>query len=279
MPLKTIGRLRTNWRRDSGAHEHDVEQAVVEPGVGGEVHASTVGPGVGRGHGPARERAPLAVDGHVERRGPPRAPARAARRRRRPTGPDATAPRWRSGWRPSRSPARRCRGTCGRRRSPTSTGARLAVGEHRAGRDRVERDPRLAGEVVAAPAGQDADDGVLAAAQRAGDRADQAVARQRDDDLAGVGGRDARARGRATASASWRRGRSARGARARPRRRAAPSARGRRRLGVDEQGDGARHAAGILPHQRASRGRRASAATATGAGSAARACSAVASRR
>ena len=171
---------------DASRDQHDVEQAVVEPRVGREVHAAAVDAGVRHGDAssPRTSRA-LAVDVDARSARASSAAARAARRRRRRASPSragaSLAIRLASESKPQRGDAEERaavdvadvdRALARRRRSPSH------------GRDRVERDPELAREVVAAAAGEDAEHGAGAVAQLAGDRADEPVAAERGGDLA-----------------------------------------------------------------------------------------------
>ena len=230
----------------------DVEQAVVDLGVRHQPHAAAEHARVGHGDRIARRtraRSPSTVDVPARRLPAGERAQRAVevdeRAEREPrrvgdlvdVGVEARAedPEVHAARPPT---PRRC-GARGRR----PAARRAATGSC--------ADPELAGEVVAAPAGQHRHH-ALAAAQLARHRAGEPVAAHRGRDLAGVASLRAPARARARSTSSGRRGRRSRASAARPPRRAAASRRGRRRRRVDDQADGAVHRAMRLPGGRAS---------------------------
>ena len=226
----------------------DVEGPVVELGVGGDEHAAAVGLGVGHRDAPAGEADPLAVDLEGElRRLPGRQRAQGAvdvdelaEPRRRlvgdPVGLGVEAQR--------RDPDERVVA-----RQAEIDRARRAVGDHVARGLGVERDAGHAREVVAAPAGQDADDRARDVAQRTGDGAEHPVAAERDHHAPALRRADGelarRGRGRA-----WRRPRRRRPRASRRASTAGSALRGAAAAGggVDDQGDVACHVAAHLDH-------------------------------
>ena len=223
------------------ADHHDVEQAVVELGVGGEVHAAAEHARVGDRDRVAGERARRAVDHDLPARGPPR-PHGAQRR----VDVDELAELQPRGVREVAGVGVEARA------GDPEVGAAVDVGdvdallaprgEHVAGRRRVAAEPELAREVVAAPAGQHGEHAV-GVAQLSRHRADQAVAAHRGGDLAV---RERRA-GELAGVLDRVRALHAEGdpvaAQRRLDRRQQPRAAAAARAGVDDQADGARHSA------------------------------------
>ena len=164
------------------ADRHDVQHAVVELRVRGEEHAAAEHAGVADRDRVADERARLAVDHDLPARRPPR-----------PHGPqrgvevDELAelqPRRVGDVAGVGVQARGGDAEVGVAVDVGDVDALLAAaGEHVAGCDRVGPEAELAGEVVAAPAGQHGEHAV-GAPQLAGDRAEQPVAAHRRGQLA-----------------------------------------------------------------------------------------------
>ena len=149
--LEHLGQLAQEGQLGSLLGDEHVELAVVELGLGQYEHAAAVCLRVADRDREAGVGVALAVDPTVKRAGL-QAPARAGRRRGRPRCPGPTWPRWRSGWRRSRSRSWRCRERASRRRwrrRAAAPGPPPRCGPPPPGRT----GPRARAQVVAAPAG------------------------------------------------------------------------------------------------------------------------------
>ena len=163
----------------------DLDEAVGDVRVRREVHPAAVDAGVARGDGVAVEPARLAaVDGELQRDRLPR-----RQRAQRRVQVDGLAVRRVVAFAMSCTSvsirSSRCRGTSGRRPPPRrrcASSPRARIAHASTG---VERDAQLAGEVVAAAPGQQAER-ALASAQGVRDRAGEAVAAVAHRDVTGL---------------------------------------------------------------------------------------------